>query len=143
MISRVHRFHGYNSLRGVYSRGQNVRGNLVNLKFARRDPARHDRVAVIVSRKVNKSAVVRNRIRRRIYEAVRKSGLGITSGTDFIFTVFSDRLQEVPAPKLQAAIDELLQKAAASAGSSVKTPVGRDIVKSKVQEIDPGDKQGK
>ncbi len=147
MINQSHRFHGYNSLRGVYSRGQSVRGDMVSLKFARpssgNDSGRPYRVAVIVSRKVSKSAVVRNRIRRRIYEAVRKSDAGITSGIDLVFTVFSERLAELPAPKPQAIINELLQKAAAAQGVGVKTPVGRAIVKSKVQEISPGNKQGK
>ncbi len=110
MLARPHRFHGYNSLRSVYGRGQNVRGPLMNLKFARRDPGRPYRVAVVVSRKVHKSAVKRNRIRRRVYECVRRTPHNIPSGTDLIFTVFSDQITELEAAKLQKLVDNLLAK---------------------------------
>lgn len=111
MISRVHRFHGYGSLKGVYLRGQSVRGPLITLKFTQRGPAKPYRVAVVVSRKVHKSAVVRNRIRRRIYEIVRQSDGLIAPGTDLVFTVFNGHVAEIEAAKLQAAITDLLQKA--------------------------------
>jgi ribonuclease P protein component len=112
MIGRTHRFHGYGSLRGVYQHGKTARAPLLNLRYATRDPKKPYRVAVVVSRKVNKSAVVRNRIRRRIYEIVRTNDKGITPGTDLIFTVFNDQIAELEASKLQAVIIELLQKAA-------------------------------
>jgi ribonuclease P protein component len=117
MIGRTHRFHGYGSLRGVYQRGKTVRTPLMNLRYASRDPNKPYRVAVVVSRKVNKSAVTRNRIRRRIYEAVRAND-GIKPGTDLVFTVFNDQLAGLEAPKLQAAVTELLEKA-------IITPTGR------------------
>jgi ribonuclease P protein component len=109
MFNRRHRFHGYGSLKTVYRRGQTVRDSLVNLKFARRDPSKPYRVAVVVSRKVSKSAVVRNRIRRRIYEAVRQSSADIAPGTDLVFTVFSEQAAHIDANKLKQSIVKLLQ----------------------------------
>lgn len=111
MFSKSHRFHGYGSLKGVYQRGQSVRGSLLSLKYAKRDSAKPYRVAVVVSKKVSKSAVKRNRIRRRIYEQVRQSEIKIRPGTDLVFTVFSDKVAETEAQKLQKSINELLQKA--------------------------------
>jgi ribonuclease P protein component len=111
MIARAHRFHGYGSLRGVYRQGQTARGGLISLKYASREPGRPYRVAVVVSRKVHKSAVTRNRIRRRIYEVVRRADAGIPPGTDLVFTVFSDQLAELNADQLLATITELLTKA--------------------------------
>lgn len=111
MISRVHRFHGYGSLKGVYLRGQSVRGPLITLKFTQRGSHKPYRVAVVVSRKVHKSAVVRNRIRRRIYEIVRQSDGLITPGTDLVFTVFNDQVAELEATRLQAVITGLLRQA--------------------------------
>lgn len=111
MFSKSHRFHGYGSLKGVYSRGQTVRGSLISLKYAKRGPAKPYRVAVVVSKKVSKSAVKRNRIRRRVYEQVRLAGNNIAPGTDLVFTIFSDQIAELEAPKLQKQILELLQKA--------------------------------
>jgi len=113
MIGRRHRFHGYGSLRGVYQRGKTARGTNMTLRYAAGNPGKPYRVAVVVSKKVSKSAVTRNRIRRRVYEAVRTSGREIVPGTDLVFTVFSDQTAELEAPKLQKTVDELLAKATA------------------------------
>jgi ribonuclease P protein component len=110
MLSKVHRFHGYGSIKGVYQRGKNYRGTLASLKVADRASNRPFRVAVVVSKKVSKSAVVRNRIRRRIYEAVRTTPLQKTPGRDLVFTVYSDQLASIEDKKLKKVIDELLQK---------------------------------
>lgn len=110
MIAQTHRFHGYGSLNSVYRSGQAVRGSLLSLRYATRDAHRPYRVAVVVSRKVHKSAVTRNRIRRRIYEVVRRQSDSIQSGTDLIFTVFNDRLATVESQKLEDAITDLLRK---------------------------------
>lgn len=118
MIGLAHRFHGYNSLRNVYKRGQSIRGPLVSLRFSQRGPTSPYRAAVVVSRKVSKSAVVRNRIRRRIYEVVRHNEAGINPGTDLVFTVFDGKLAEMAAEDLQTAIGGLLQKAAAQTAAN-------------------------
>lgn len=111
MIVKRHRFHGYGSLKGVYSRGQTVRGGLLSLKYARREPSKPYRVAVVVSRKVSKSAVVRNRIRRRVYEAVRQYGPAVPAGVDLVFTAFSEQLAEMEPGKLAALVAGLVTKA--------------------------------
>src|SRR5689334_5870866 len=110
MISVRHRFHGHGSLKGVYSRGHTVRSSHISLKFIGRSPSRPYRVAVVVSRKVHKSAVVRNRIRRRIYETVRQVDKDLLAGRDLVFTVFSEQVAEIEAAKLTATITGLLRK---------------------------------
>jgi ribonuclease P protein component len=112
MLTRFHRFHGYGSLRRAYSGGQTVRGQFINLKFLARPSNKPYRVGIVVSRKVHKSAVVRNRIRRRIYECVRKSEY-IPPATDLIFTVFSDQVASIEAKQLSSIINGLLSKIAA------------------------------
>lgn len=110
MLSRTHRFHGYGSLRRTYSNGQTVRGSLISLRYAQRPAGKSYRVAVVVSRKVHKSAVVRNRIRRRVYETIRLSEL-IPQESDLIFTVFSDRVATMYSSELNDLVNELLNKA--------------------------------
>src|ERR1700691_5736781 len=95
MISRQHRFHGYNSLNFVYRNGQTVRNQLISLKFIVNGRQTTYRAAVIVSRKVQKSAVARNRIRRRIYEIIRASEADITGNYDIVLTVFSEQVAEL------------------------------------------------
>lgn len=110
MLIRRHRFHGYNSLRAVYSKGRNVRGASLNLRYLKRDPRRPYRAAVVVSSKVSKSAVKRNRIRRRVYEIVRARSDLIAPGTDLIFTVYSVQLAAASQADLDNQITELLKR---------------------------------
>lgn len=137
MLAQKHRFHGYGSLKGVYSRGQGFRGSLISVKFigdsSRQNKAKAYRVAVVVSKKVHKSAVVRNRIRRRLYELVRMADTQPQPGTDVIFTVFSEQVAELESAKLKTMIDELLKKVTDQvnqAANSDKTSVKHDIVES-------------
>jgi ribonuclease P protein component len=100
MIARKNRFHGYGSLRYVYQHGRTVRGPICSVKFALNERRKSYRLAVVVSKKVNKSAVVRNRIRRRIYEMVRREA-EIIKPYDIVITVFHEQLAELPAPELE------------------------------------------
>lgn len=111
MLSQKHRFHGLRGLSLVHSKGQTIRGQQINLRVYHRSQTKPYRVAVVVSRKVHKSAVVRNRIRRRIYAAVRNNAENIVAGTDMVFMVYSDRLAEMEAARLEKAITELIAKA--------------------------------
>ena len=71
MISQRYRFHGRSSLRYVFANGNNIRNNLFSVKWIANSHRKHPRVAVVVSKKVYKSAVKRNRIRRRAYTATQ------------------------------------------------------------------------
>jgi ribonuclease P protein component len=94
MISRQHRFHGPNSLRFVYQNGKTVRGASFAVKSAPNPRRKSYRVAVVVSRKVHKSAVVRNRIRRRLYAVIRELDDQIKEPVDIAITVFNDSVAE-------------------------------------------------
>lgn len=108
MISRQHRFHGLGSLRPVYRHGKTVRAGQLSLKFMENSRRRSYRAAVVVSRKVHKSAVVRNRIRRRVYEALRRRESDIAAPYDLVFTAFNEQLATMNAADLQAVVDKLL-----------------------------------
>lgn len=108
MIARQNRFHGRGSLRPVYTKGRMVRGQLLAVKFLPNHRRTTYRAAVVVSRKVHKSAVVRNRIRRRVYELIRQSDLAAKPPVDLIVTVYSDRLASVTAPELEGLLYEQL-----------------------------------
>lgn len=111
MIRRKHRFHGRGSLRFVYSRGATVRGSLANLKYVLNDRRSEYRLAVVISKKVSKSAVKRNRIRRRVYEVVRLEGERIAKPYDMVVTVFQEKAASIPYERLQKEVVELMKKA--------------------------------
>jgi len=108
MISRLFRFRGHHSLKTVYQRGQTVRGSFLQLKYTTRRDQRY-RAAVVVSRKVHKSAVVRNRIRRRIYEILRQQQAKL-QGKDVVVTVFSEQVANMEHQKLVNALTQLIEK---------------------------------
>lgn len=111
MISSTHRFHGRNALNSVYRHGRSERVEYMALRVA--ESRRGDyRLAIVVSKKVSKSAVVRNRIRRRIYETIRllKQEQGKEWPFDLVLTVYDDRAAKVSSPELRDATVRLLKK---------------------------------
>ncbi len=108
MLARAYRFHGHNSLSFVYRTGETARTPELALRFAANSRRNTYRTAIVVSKKLSKSAVVRNRIRRRVYEQVR--GLvSLTTTHDLVFTAYSDRIDEMSERELNAIIRRLLQ----------------------------------
>lgn len=111
MLSRENRFHGRGSVMRV--RGSRIQASDFTLHFRRRSSTADFRVAVVVSRKISKSAVVRNRIRRRLYESVRKQKLLDDSGLDVVFVVRNERLASLPADQLDMQIAKACSQAIA------------------------------
>lgn len=111
MVSKDHRFQGSSSLRFVHARGTVTRGPQFSVKAIINNHRQTYRVAIVVSKKVSKSAVVRNRIRRRLYELVRKHETGITQPFDILVLVYSDAVATTPSPKLEQQFLAQLRKA--------------------------------
>lgn len=111
MISKRHRFHGLGSLNFAYRRGKTVRFGGLLLRYAPNPRQQTWRAAVVVSRKVAKSAVTRNRIRRRVYEQLRLTVPEELPPHDLVITVFDASLADMPAAKLQSRVSRLLKTA--------------------------------
>lgn len=115
MLSRKNRFHGHNALNFTYRKGRSVKDDLVSLKYTNNPKRRNFRVAVVVSKKVSKSAVKRNKIRRRIYQIVRDHSKRIKPSYDLVFTVYSLETYSLEYKQLEEIIKQLLERAAATA----------------------------
>lgn len=113
MVDKAHRFQGHGSLRFVYTKGQTVRCQGCSLRYVVNRKRNVYRVAVVVSRKVHKSAVVRNRIRRRIYEIVRTS-VADSTAYDYVILIYSDQFAVMPIEQLKTAIVDMFDKATAA-----------------------------
>lgn len=111
MISRNHRFHGRASLNYVHKKGQVARGQQVSLKYIVNNRRRAYRLAVVVSRKVSKSAVVRNRIRRRLYEIVRRRSSDLNAVYDLVLMVYDEQLATAEPAELERTVNQLFKKA--------------------------------
>jgi ribonuclease P protein component len=111
MISKLSRFHGRNSLNAVYQKGKAVRGDYISLRYLA--TRRKDyRLAVVVSRKVSKSAVKRNRTRRRIYEIVRlyRKEKDQAWPVDIVISVFDEKAATLPAERLREKVVKMLDR---------------------------------
>lgn len=111
MLAKEHRFHNVASFRFIFARGKTVRGQYFILRYATNRRRSSFRAAVIVSRKVHKSAVVRNRIRRRMYELIRQQASHFNEAVDLVFIVHSDAVAVMPSAKLQHELNKQLKKA--------------------------------
>jgi ribonuclease P protein component len=111
VVSKERRFHGYNKLTTVYRKGQTSRSSLMSLKYYKNPRQNSYRLAVVVSRKVHKSAVVRNRIRRRIFELFRLNAPNFLEQYDMIVTVFSEQIADTPATDLRTMVEKQLMQA--------------------------------
>ena len=107
MLNKRYRFHSRGGVRYVYQKGKTIRRPKMSLVFT--DNTRgFTRVAVVVSKKVEKSAVGRNRIRRRVYEAVRLNFDDIPKKRDYIFVVYSRDIIKTPFKDLEKILGELV-----------------------------------
>ncbi len=109
MLGKINRFHGRVSLLRVFRRGRVTRSRRLSVRFAP-SPNGHMRAAIVVGKKVHKSAVVRNRIRRRIYAFTAEQKTNLLPG-DYVFTVFDASLADVAPSDLLAELTQLLSRA--------------------------------
>ena len=110
MISRKYRFHSRGGVRYTYKNGKTIRESKISLVFANNSRNRQ-RFAVVVSKKVLKSAVGRNRIRRRTYEAIRAELPNIQKPVDCIFIVYSKDMLDIDFKELRHLVHNLLLEA--------------------------------
>ena len=111
MIPYSHRFHGHNSLRYVYKNGDVARSRCATLKTTPNTRRKDARVSVVVSKKVLKSAVLRNRVRRRIYEYIREVLPRITTPHDVVVIVTHSEVLTMSHEDLHAQLDQLFAQA--------------------------------
>ena len=109
MLSKKYRFHSRGGVKYVYQKGKTVRRPKMSLVFVDNEKG-YTRVAVVVSKKVNKKAVERNRIRRRVYEVIRKNFELVPKKRDYIFIIFSDDVLRMPFNELEKVLGELVEE---------------------------------
>ena len=111
MISAKYRFHGYGSLNYLHRNGKTVRGKMMSVRFTPNTKRQNPRFAVVVSKKVYKSAVKRNRIRRRIYEIIRNYIGEKPPVIDIAIMVYAPEVLNLPHDELKTQIEFLLKEA--------------------------------
>lgn len=111
MLERKFRFHGHGSLRYLFRKGQTARTRHFMIRYVPNTQRLHSRCAVVVSKKVFKAAVKRNRARRRVFEIVRHMLPELKATYDFTITIYSPEVITLPADELQREVGQLLASA--------------------------------
>jgi len=110
MLEKKYRFHGHGSLRYLYKNNHTARSRHFLLRYVANKQRVHSRLTIIVGKKVYKSSAKRNRIRRRVYEAVQKFWPELSQGYDIAITVYSAEVFLLPYEHLVAEIKQLLSQ---------------------------------
>jgi ribonuclease P protein component len=110
MIPSKYRFHSRGGIKHAYS-GKRIRGDKLSLTVVNNTGRKASRFAVIVSKKVLKSAVGRNRIRRRIYEVVRLELPSFKGKHDVLVSVFNKDVKDMPHRELKTLLIDLFKSA--------------------------------
>jgi ribonuclease P protein component len=111
MISARLRFHGHGSLRFLHKNANTYRSRYYAVKVIKNPHRKLSRLAAIVSKKTHKSAVGRNRIRRRTYEILRLEYPRIIGTYDIAVIVTSGEVLTADYAELTDSLRSLLQEA--------------------------------
>ena len=109
MLSKKYRFHSRGGVKYVYQHGETIREREASLVFVPNSRG-FTRMAVVVSKKVEKTAVLRNRIRRRAYEVLRRNQALIPGKTDYVFVIYSRKVLTMPTGELEELLGKLVEQ---------------------------------
>ncbi len=112
MLASKNRFHRRNHVMAVLRKGGSVRGTTFSLKYMP-SSAPDYQFAIIVSKKVAKRAHERNRIRRRLYAALRTIEPDIPAGMRGVLVVYDGSVKSQPYHALAQEVRRLITKASA------------------------------
>lgn len=110
MLKAANRLRHRRDIDRVYKRGNYGAGEgLISLKGARFGTAA-SRAVVVVSKKIDKRAVVRNRIRRRLLGALADIWATVPDGYDIVISVHRD-ISDLETAKLTSLLAGALKRA--------------------------------
>ena len=111
MLAKANHLRKASDITRVYKRGSyGAGGGLFSLKAARTGSAA-SRAVVVVSKKVAKRAVVRNRIRRRLAAFLQEIWTTVPDGYDIVISVHAAEAAELPANELRGKMAGALRAA--------------------------------
>jgi len=93
MLPREYKLKRDNDFKKVFKQGKYYRGNFIGIKFLR-NSLESNQFAFIVSLKISKKAVIRNKIRRQLEEVVRLNFDQIKKGFNIVVMVDPQIIKE-------------------------------------------------
>lgn len=111
MLASQFRFHGYGSLRFLFSHGKTYRSKSMSIRVAPNSRRQNSRVSVVISKKVIKASPKRNRVRRRVYEVLRTEWAHIKPSYDILISVYDPEFFDAEHAIITSEIKKLLTQA--------------------------------
>ncbi len=94
----------------VFEKGKGFKDDFLFLKVFPNNLGKN-RFAIIVSRKISKKAIIRNKIKRRIRVIIKQKLSEIKKGIDLVLVVVSSELVKKDFKEVEKKINKLFQKA--------------------------------
>ncbi len=108
MLSKKNRLRKNKDFIKILSKGRRINEQALLLIILKND-LKETRVGLIISKKISKKAVVRNKIKRRIYNLIRKKLSEIKSGFDLLI-ITKPEIKEKKFFEINEIIDRVLKK---------------------------------
>ena len=109
MLPRINRIKKKKEFELIFKNSKSFKNSLFIFKVAK-NVLEFNRFGFVVSQKVSKKAVTRNKVRRRLAEAVRNETKGIKGGMDVVLIALP-RIAEAGIHEIQEAVGSALIKA--------------------------------
>lgn len=100
MLAAKYRFHGYGALKFLFGHGKTYRFKSLSIRTAKNTRREHSRVAVVISKKVIKSAPRRNQVRRRVFEVIRLDWEQVLPGHDILISIYDPHFLDISHDQL-------------------------------------------
>ncbi len=110
MYAQKHRLRLRKDFEHLFAQGKTVHSSTFSLKFIN-NSSTENRFAVVVSTKVSKKATVRNLIKRRLREIIRRDLLPVIHGHYDIAFLTRSGIEKLSYNELRTFVSELCQKA--------------------------------
>ncbi|MCP6718378.1 MAG: ribonuclease P protein component [Patescibacteria group bacterium] len=108
MLARLNRLKKKKDFEKVFKQGKGSKQDFLALKFDKNN-LKNSRFGFVVSAKVSKKAVIRNKIKRRLRESVRLRLDNIKKGFDIVFVTF-EKIKEKDFEQINSLVEKILKK---------------------------------
>lgn len=108
MLPKENRLKREKDFERVFKKGKRFKGRFLFLRVLKSDLS-ESRFGFIVSKKISKKAVVRNKIKRRLREIIRSKLLDVKGGFDILIISLSG-IENKEFKEVEEEVDEILKR---------------------------------
>lgn len=109
MLPKINRLKKKRDFEAVFKTGSIFKNNILILRLVKNNLDKN-RFGFMVSLKVSKKAVLRNKVRRRLSEIIKRSAGKIKTGTDMVFIALPG-IEKKEFSEIDEAVKNILNKA--------------------------------